>query len=555
MRTPPTSQPSSAQPQPPPTRTVTPMRTALRALRTLAPPLAFYLLTLALLAGVLGLALAVTGAAHSHHGALLPVEVWGISAIIMCVLLYGLYAVRGPRRHGSRSRSAGVQVSRQQQPQLWRLVEQTAQASGVRAPHTLWLTDDSALSARQRPRLLGLLPSRHRLSLGVPLLVGLTEPQLAALLAQQLGPAGSADIPLPGLLRRNRDTLRLVLDRYADTGAFGPGPRRWFGGIYAGYARTCLRWSASDARRLELAADRTAARIAGRDTAVTALRRAQALAGLHQHYREEQVLIGWDQGVFPPAAEVLPAYQDWLRSRPGRQELAALESEPPRERIPRYDARPPLPERITRLLELPADPGLPPEAATTEPPAPAEQLLADPLRTFAQVVQAGPGVAEKRQLPWDDLAAVVGRAELDAAATGLLTSVTSVLRRRTPDLPTILDAIDEGRWAELADWIPRTGAARTVPVTVGRSLNLSTATQGLRALVLAALVEQGQARWTLDPQRGRQLIPDPDTLDAVLRPALDAATAPEPDTAPLRRLLHPKYPKHPKPESPPTVER
>ena len=521
------------------------LRAALRGLRALAPPVGVYLLTVALLVGVLGLDLAIIGAA-GNHSQLVPAEVWGISAIVGCLLLYGLYAVRGANR-----RADGLRVSRQQQPQLWRLVEQTARDVGVRAPHALWLTADNGLDVWQNPRLLGLLPTRRRLSIGVPLLVGLTEAQLAALLAHRLGPAADADTPLPGLVRRNRDALQLVLQRYADSGDSGPGPRRWFGGMYAGYARGCLRWSAPDARRLEFAADRAAARAAGRDTTVAALRLAPALGELRQHYWREFVLIGWEQDAFPPAAEVVPAFRDWLRGPVGQEELARLESDPPRERIQRYDARPPLAERIRRLEQLPPQPPEPPvPAAPAAVAAPAAELLiTDPSRTFAQVVEAAPAVAGKRQLPWDDLAAIAGRAELDAAATGLLTSVASVLRRRTPDLSTILDAIDEGRWAELADWIPRTGAARTVPVSVGRSLNLSTASQGLQALALNALVEQGRARWTLDPRQGRLLDPDPDTLDAVLGPALYAATSSPPDSAPLRRLLAAA------PESPPAVER
>ena len=558
MRTPPDQpspdQPSHPQPAPAspgdPISPAGPGRALLRAGRVLVPSLAIYLLTLAVLAGILGLDLAITGAPR-HHGALVPAEVWGISAIVGCMLLYGLYAVRGP----GRPRPKGLRVSRQQQPQLWQLVEQTARTAGVRAPHTLWLTADSELTTMQGSGLLGLFPGRLHLVVGVPLLAGLTEPQLTALLAQRLGPARSADAPLPGLLRRNRRTLLLVLDRYTHTGNAGPGPRRWFGGMYAGYARSCLHLTEPDSRRLLLAADRTAVRVAGRDAASSALHREPSLAEMYHRYRDSQVLIGWEQGAFPPAAEVLPAYRDRLDSPEGRQELTELDSTPPRERILRHDPRPPLPERLARLqhltLQSPAQ-----SAPPTEPPPSAYLLLTDPLPTCARAVEAAPGVAEKRQLPWDELAAIAGQAELDKAAEGLLASVTSVLRHRRPDLPTILDAVDEGRWAELADWIPRTGPARTVPVAVGRSLNLSSAERGLHALVLAALIQQGRARWTLDRRHGRRLTPDAEVLDSVIGPALEAAIGTPPDTAALRRLLDPDPDApEPPPESPPPAER
>lgn len=555
------------------------MRTTLRtlrALRILAPAAGFYLLTVGLLAGILGLDLAITGPGH-RLGAVAPAEVWGISAVIACLLLYGLFAVRG----AGHPRPDGLRVSHEEQPALWQLVERTAAAVGVRPPGALWLTADPELAVDQRSWLLGLVPGPRRLCLGAPLLVGLTSAQLGALLAHELGhdspQQGREDTPLPALLRRNRTALQQVLRRYADTPAPAPapattapaesgsaltlnlgslptsfsgsGPKKWFGGIYTTYARSCLRATQADARRQELAADRLTARTAGRDTAVAALRRARALDTGYRRYQQDYLRMGWDQGACPQAALVVPAFRELLRSPEGQQALTRLEADPPRERIPPHDAHPPTAERITALRQLPASATAPEDAPDDRFTASAEALLTDPDRTWTLVVEAQPGVRERRGLPWDDLAAVAGRAELDAASAGLRTSLTTVLRRRTPDLVTALDAIDDGRWAELADWIPRVGAARTVPVPVGRSLNLTAAAEGLYALVLTTLVQQGRGRWTIDWQHGRRLTLDPDLtapatpdgpptpLDSLLGPALDTATATPPDTTPLRLLL------------------
>ncbi|QMU75104.1 M48 family metalloprotease [Streptacidiphilus sp. PB12-B1b] len=604
------------------------MRTILRALRTLALPLGFYLLTVGLLAGILALVLAVTTGRHPHS-ALTTAEAWAIGAVVAFPLLYGLYAVRG----GNRRRPEGLRVSRQEQPRLWQLVEQAARAADVRAPHALWLTAGSGVAVRQSSWLLGLVPGARRARIGVPQLVGLTEQQLGALLAHELGHGSRQDTPLPGLLQRNRATLRQVLRRHQpdsspDAGrrsgllaeppsgsaldfslsglnlSLGPGagPKRWFGRSYAGYARLCLRATEADARRQEFAADRIAAGFAGRDTAIAALRRNRALDHAYRAYQDTYLRLAWDEGACPPADQVVPAFRDQLRSPDGRRSLAALESTPPRERIGAHDPHPPTDHRITALTRLPDnvqppatpapdtvpapapdpnptptrdtapgavpptddDPAPAPETLPASSPAPApgpvpasapapapgfasaEALLTDPDRTWTLVVAALPGVRERRQLPWDELAALAGQAELDAAASGLRTSLTTVLRHRPAELPTVLDAIDDGRWAELADWIPRTGPARTVPIAVGRSLNLATAAEGLHALALAALVRQGRARWSVDWTRGRALTLDPG-LDADLGPALDAAVTDPHDTALLRRLL--------RQESPPAVER
>jgi hypothetical protein len=305
---------------------------------------------------------------------------------------------------------------------------------------------------------------------------------------------------LAGLVGRNHRALRQVLARYggpaevaaSDPAAgvaslFGLGgsasaidvaalwnPGRWFGRISTAYARLCLRRGPADPDSRRRA-----------DT--------EAAAESYARFRRDCADIAWEQGAVPFPADVFPGYRAWLRS--------ADET-----------------------------PGAAPDAAGVD-------LLADRDRTCAAVAERRRGVGDRRQLSWDGLAAVAGQAELDAETAPLRTSATAVLRR-TPDLPALLDAIDAGRWPELADWIPRVGAARTVPMEVGRAMNLAAAADGLYSLALGALVQQGRGRWTLDPARGRGKTLDLDPgLDAVLGPYLDAAVADPPDTTALRGLL------------------
>ena len=475
------------------------MRTTLRTVALLS---GFYLVTFGLLAGLGTLAVALEQRT-AGRGAGTAAEIWVITAIVAFPLLYGLYAVRGER---GRRPTSGLRVTAEQQPDLWARAARAAAAEGAPAPHELWLTtDDTAVSLRQPSRLLGVVPGRRRLVVGVPRLAALTEQQVDAELEHVLGQdsrAARAGVPLAGLVRRNRQTLQQILDRFQrvqrspdDSPAPASGaaalfslaanpsalleldlgavwnPARWFGRIYTSYARLCLRRG------------QAAVEPAPQDPATGA-----AAPGGYQRFLHAYADIGWEAGVVPIAADVIPAYREWLRG--------------------------------------PADGA-----------SPAIDLLVDPERTCALIVARRPGYGERRQIGWNELAAVAGQAELDAETAPLRTSATAVLRR-SPDLPTLLDAIDAGRWAELADWIPRIGAARTVPVEVGRAMNLAVASDGLYSLALGALVQQGRGRWTLDRARGRgKRLELDEGLDAALGPCLDSAVADPPDTAALRRLL------------------
>ena len=501
------------------------MRASLRTVRALALLLGFYLITTALLAAIVGLDIGLT-AASNRQGALALVETWGVSLVLAYPLVRGLLVGLTGNRH----RRSGLQVRRADQPRLWQRVERTAQAMGVRPPAEIWLVDRPQAAVWQDSWLLGLVPGRRRMLLGLPLLHGLTASELDAVVAHELGHFAHGDTRLSALTTRNRAGLRQVLSRYSSEDG---GPGQWLNGVFAAYARFCLRSSQATARRQEFAADAAAARLAGPDALIGALQATPALTRAHHSYLSGFRDIGKELGLAPQAGQVYPGFQAFLRTDSWRRERQQLTDDPPRQRQSPYDSHPPMSERVERLRQLPAS------TASTPDPTPAHTLLDRLPETCAMVVSARPKVPEQREVDWDTLAAAAGRAELDRETAGLREAARATLRRRPDPLPALLDAIDEGRWKEIADWMPREGMSRTVSPEAGRSMTEAAAADALYSWTLTTLVDQGRGRWLLDWEHGNHLALDPG-LDTALGPALDTALTPgSPDTTALRRLLGP----------------
>ncbi|MEU4094061.1 M48 family metallopeptidase [Streptomyces sp. NPDC026673] len=505
------------------------MRAFLQALRLLVLLLGFYVMVVGLLASIVVADVVLTGVALRQG--YVTFLFLGISVAFASPLVSGLVAsVRGVNRH----RPAGVRVTADEQPELWARVRRVAEAMETTAPVELWLVAEPMAAVWQSSWVLGLVPGRRRMVLGIPYLTGLTERQIDAVIAHELGHFARRDTLLAGLAARNRAGLMRVLERYAED---GNGIGHAIGSLFAGYARFCLRTTQAQARLGELAADRAAARIAGRDTTAAALRRIPLLDAAHTRYVREYAGIGTALGLLPPAEEVHPGFAAFLAGATWREEERRLIADPPRERTSPYDSHPPMRERVAAIEALPAD------TAGTFPaePSPAGTgLLEDPVGTGARTVTALPGSAELRQLPWRDLAAEVGRAELAAETTPVLRAARAVLRT-TADLGMLLDALDAGRWPEVVDCMPRPGHGGHMLLDDSlRARARADAADGLYSLVLMSLVEDGRARWELDWERGRHL-EFGEGVHAALDRAVDAAMSPQdgagPDSSGLRELL------------------
>ncbi|MEV4336408.1 M48 family metalloprotease [Streptomyces sp. NPDC049590] len=538
------------------------MGATLRALRALVLLLGFYLLSLVLLAVLAGVDVLVFSQGHG----LLTAKVGFVTVVLAVPVVRGMLMLRTPKGEDP----PGLPVTDTDEPRLWALVRELAAAAGTRAPERILLTGEVNASVSEEPRLLGLLPGPRRLTLGMPLLTGLTEAQLRSVLGHEFGHFTGGDTRLSALVVRGRVQIGRVIGQFhakadgkvaadrarqerasAKRAAKGKTAReidttgvgatyRTMARIYTAYGKLCLRASLSTAREQEYAADLTAARLAGRDATAAALRRIPALTASHALYLDSYATLGLPAGLLPPRGEFFGGF--------GRL-LAAREPDPagPRARLPEmpagpYDSHPPIADRVRRIEALPADG----RAGESEASAPA--LLTDPERTLGALEDAvlqDELLACPRATGWEELLNASMAAGLSTARTPLHRALTAYTGRPAT-LSALLDAIDDGRLWRLAERLPLSDEAAAAKGRAFREFVRPALRRSLRTMVLAEFSARSLLRWEFSwtgPATvrlpGWDTRPRDDSPEAELDAALDAAVADRPDTGRLRALLPP----------------
>ncbi|MFJ6841657.1 M48 family metalloprotease [Streptomyces griseoluteus] len=522
----------------------------LRALRALALLAGFHLIGVALLAAMAAFDWLMVTRWLTARAAWFEGMVLTSTVLVALVILRGMYAFLRAGR--LQPLPEAVAVSPEEQPELWEQVRATAEAIGEGVPDELYLVAEVNAGVAERNRLLGLVPGRRRMVLGLPLLAGLTVPRLRAVLAHEFGHYANSDTRTGGAAMRGRLAVVQTVESFLG----GSTPLHHAVGIpYVAYARMFLRTSYSVARRQELAADRLAARHAGRDTTAAALRTLPVLSAAYSHYLETYAAMGEPLGALPPVGEVYGGFRRLLAAREEEQ-LAALAAGRHQPRPHEYDTHPPTAERIARITELPADDQQ--EVAVHERAALA--LVRDADRVFAALeARTLPhGAAGLRRLSWDDLVMARAVADADGWSRPLRVAVARALgpsARRgdhtmtdpaaddgLPGLAEVLDAFDRGLlWMAVADRIPKPDQAARLTGASARNFVRPRVFDGLAGMVQLHLVEAGEAgpdiAWS-----GRPRLTLPEEFEAGLDDALDAAVGDTPDTAPLRALLADRVP-------------
>ncbi|MGV0099669.1 M48 family metallopeptidase [Streptomyces californicus] len=409
-----------------------------RAARALVLLAGFYLLGLFLLAALA----AADWAAAVHTPGPFALKVFIVSAVLALPIVRGMFMLRTPPYEDV----PGVRVDESREPRLWRTVRDIAQQVGTRAPDEILLTADVNAAVSEDSRLLGLAGGTRRLRIGLPLMTGLSESGLRAVLAHEMGHYGNADTRLAVISERGRvHVLRTVAHFEERAGAkvskerarqerkaaaavakgrkakevdtTGTGVTyRAMARLYTAYGKFYLRATLSGSRRAEFAADVAAARIAGRDATSSALREIPVIDAAHDFYLNCYATLGVDAGLLPPPGEFVGGFRHLLAAR--HEELDALRGELPTEPVSPYDSHPPIAERVARIEALPDD------GRASDPVRPSLSLLADADRSFAAVEETvlTPAALGLRRLDWPELvhAAMSVQTERSAQRFGAL---------------------------------------------------------------------------------------------------------------------------------------
>ncbi|GII91619.1 M48 family metallopeptidase [Sinosporangium siamense] len=366
----------------------------------------------------------------------------------------------------------GIEVSREQEPELWHTVEDLARQVQTAPPDEIRLVAEVNAAVAEDTRLLGLRAVRRRMYIGVPLMLALTRDQMRAVLGHELGHYSGAHTRLGAPIYRGRVALIAAVRGLSDFAIVRM--------VFSGYARLYLLVSQAVSRRQELEADRFAVAIAGREAMAGALRTIHVTALAWEVFTDRYLSMAGAGGRRP--RDVMAGFQALLHDPERRSRLVEAARVP--EKTSRYDSHPALHDRLAMLADLP-DPGLRPD------PRPALSLLRDPGRAIRAVedhMWSPQALTELKAVSWEELVAsgmyAVRNAEAlhDLAVAGQRVRGTAL-----PYLDTAFQALADGQRAALEEQLLELGWHESDTLLTGV----------LAQALEAVLIRHGQAKWTL----------------------------------------------------------
>ena len=300
-----------------------------RALIAVALLVGFYLLGLAIAAGLLAAPWALWEYAGRVNAKLALFCIVGAGAI-----LWGLL----PRR--DRFEPPGPTLTPGDQPELFALLRDVAQQTGQAMPAQVFLVGDLNAWVSQRGGFMGI-GSQRVMGVGLPLLQALSVDEFRGVMAHEFGHYHGGDTALGPWLYRTRAAIGRTLHTLAQHSEVLMKPFEWYGNAF-------LRVTHAISRQQEFVADRVAAGVVGRDAMMSGLRSVHALAGAYDAYWHSEVVPALQTGWRPPVAAGFAHFVSvpGVASQVSHALQAALSST---EAADPYDTHPPLTERLAAL--------------------------------------------------------------------------------------------------------------------------------------------------------------------------------------------------------------
>ena len=336
---------------------------------------------------VLGVAVALVVAVNAGGA-------WSVLAgISVAGLLAALgVALFGRRRRRKRGEGAGVRITTEEQPLFWVEIYRVAEGLEIDPPDELMLFPDAEVSVSQGRTWMGLRPGVRRLHLGLPLLAGMTERELRAVIAfescRRWGPFSLARV-----VYRSREIVGRVADRV--------GEKSIVGGIVGRFGRAYLAVSSPITRDHELEADKLSADISGNNATA---------AALSEHAVLSKAWAAFVDGYAGPAAAVgrrpealFAGFTSFLQDPGRRAQLAESADETGSQQPSAYASQVSLEDRLAAIESLPED-------DIHDRSGPALGLMRNPDKLIRQVEECMFRESDSVAATWEDILPEAGGA-------------------------------------------------------------------------------------------------------------------------------------------------
>lgn len=424
-----------------------------RALLAVALTIGFYVLALALIAGLVWVVFI-----PDVPGRLVGFCV--IGAILIAVSIV-------PRP--SRFSPPGPLLNPAGQPRLFAALDDVARAVGEPMPAEVYVTPEMNAGVLQRG-------SRRVMVLGLPLMQVMSISEMRAVLAHEFGHYKGGDTKLGPWVYRTRETIERTLTTVSRQGALLQIP-------FLLYGRLFMQVSQGVSRQQEFAADMLAARTVGAKPMIEGLRKLSTGSIAFAAYWRQEFVPLLEAGFQPPLAEGFarflaePKIMKEVESA-AKEQLAQKKADP-------YDSHPPDAERIAALSALPQGPEVGDE--------PAAITLVDGLDLIDPAILIGmttnPAMRLQR-IAW-----------ADAGTVALVPGCRERVRRQA----AVIGNYTVGWLPELLKYADRLGnseakaAGATVAPQQARSVGIGVA----GAALVTALAQNG---WTAESLPGRPVV-------------------------------------------------